>query len=277
MNYRHIFHAGNICDVVKHIVLTLCIAHLKEKTAGFCILDTHAGMGFYDLQEPRALKTNEAQEGILRLLAAPRIPGLSEYYSILRKLNPQHGPLRYYPGSPLIAAHMLRPQDRLIVNDFLKDDANELRNLFKDNPQVQAHHRDGYESMRAFLPPPEKRGLVLVDPPFEKPDELMRIIEAIETYKRWPQGQYLIWYPIKERAALWRFHEVLIATGIPKQLCVEFIYNEEVRHDRLNGCGLIIINPPWQLDVKLQTILPALHDALNSPYRGTTIKWLTPE
>lgn len=136
MNYRHIYHAGNICDVVKHAVLTLCIAYLKEKSAGFCILDTHAGAGFYDLQEPRALKTNEAQEGIIKFMAAPRISGLSDYYSILRKLNPQSGPLRYYPGSPLIAAHMLRPQDRLIVNDFHPDDAKELQQLFKDNTQV---------------------------------------------------------------------------------------------------------------------------------------------
>lgn len=130
--------------------------------------------------------------------------------------------------------------------------------------------------MRAFLPPPEKRGAVLVDTPFEKPDELLRIIEAIETYKRWPQGQYIIWYPIKERAALWRFHDVLIATGIPKQLCVEFIYNEEVRSDRLNGCGLILINLPWQLDKKLEVILPAMHQALETPYHGVIIKWLTP-
>ncbi|HEU0117953.1 MAG TPA: 23S rRNA (adenine(2030)-N(6))-methyltransferase RlmJ, partial [Alphaproteobacteria bacterium] len=242
----------------------------------FCIFDTHAGMGRYDMRDPRAEKTNEAQEGIQTLLAAPHLPELTDYYDVISDVN-MKGPMRYYPGSPLIASKMLRPGDRLICCELHKDDFHELRRLFENNSQVQVHYRNGYEALRAFLPPPEKRGLVLIDPPFEQPDEFNRIVEAIEAYQRWPQGTYVIWYPIKERPALWRFHEVLAATGIPKQLCAEFVYQEETRHDRLNGCGLIIINPPWKFDEKLNALFSALHEAMKTPYRGTSIKWLTPE
>lgn len=277
MNYRHIYHAGCISDIIKHATLTLCIAALKEKNTAFCVIDTHAGMGFYDLQEERAQKTGEAQEGIFKFMNAPRISGLVEYYTLLRKFNPHDGDIRYYPGSPMLAADMLRPQDRLIINDLHKDDYAELKALFKDNAQVHVHNRDGYEALKAFVPPKEKRGLVLIDPPFEKTDEFMRIVESIEAYKRWPNGHYLIWYPIKERAALWRFHEVLASSGIPKILCAEFIYNEEVRHDRLNGCGLIFINPIWQIDTKLEKLMPEIHHALGTKYHGVTVKWLTNE
>ncbi|MFY9286952.1 MAG: 23S rRNA (adenine(2030)-N(6))-methyltransferase RlmJ [Alphaproteobacteria bacterium] len=277
MNYRHIYHAGNICDVVKHAVLTLMLGHLREKEKGFFILDTHAGIGRYDLEEPRAQKTGEAQDGILKLLAAPYITGISDYYASIRKINPDVQSLRYYPGSPLLATLMMRPQDRYVGCEFNREEYHELRRLLENNPQAHIHHRDGYEALQAFLPPEEKRGLVLIDPPFESPDEFKRITEAIHAHKRWPQGQYLIWYPIKERPALWRFHEVLTATGIPKQLCAEFLYEEETRHDRLNGCGLILINPPWQMDKKLEALFPALHEALGTSYKGSSIKWLTPE
>jgi 23S rRNA (adenine2030-N6)-methyltransferase len=277
MNYRHIFHAGNISDVVKHAVLTLLIARLRDKSSdGFCVIDTHAGMGRYDLNEPRALKTNEAQDGILKLMAAPRIPGLDDYYDILKRLNPDAETLRYYPGSPLITSMMMRPQDRLEACEWHKDDYHELRRLFEGNAQVHVHHRDGYKALKGFLPPKEKRGLALIDPPYEQPNEFMRIVEAIDAYKRWPQGQYIIWYPIKERPALWRFHDVLTATGIPKQLCAEFIYQDETRHDRLNGCGLILINPPWKMDETLRELFPALHKALETPHHGSVVKWLTP-
>src|ERR1700722_14232108 len=244
MNYRHIYHAGNICDVVKHAVLVLLIEHLRAKDGGFCVLDTHAGIGLYDLHDPRAAKTGEAQGGIMKLLAAAPVPGLEPYYDVLQKLNPQEG-FRFYPGSPLLAAHMLRPQDRLIACGLHEEDARELRRNFRDRKQVQIHHRDGYEALRAFLPPEEKRGCVLIDPPYEQPDEFEKLGVAVaDAYKRWPQGMFAIWYPIKERPAIWHFHEALIATGIRKQLCAEFVYEEEIRADRLNGCGFILINPP---------------------------------
>jgi len=285
MNYRHIYHAGNICDVVKHAVLTLLIAHLRSKDKAFFILDTHAGIGLYDLHDPRATKTAEAQDGIYKLLASTPLPELGDYYSVLQKLNPEWKPeqpettaqFRYYPGSPLLALHLLEPRDRLVACELHEEDYHELRQ-YLHHKQAQVHHRDGYEALRAFLPPAEKRGLVLIDPPYESIDEFERLPKAIvDAHQRWPQGQFVIWYPIKERPAIWRFHEALMATGIPKQLCTEFIFEEETRHDRLNGCGLILINPPWQMDEKLRSLFPALHKAMQTPYHGITVKGLTGE
>lgn len=273
MNYRHIFHAGNICDVVKHAVLTLLIDHLRSKEKGFCVLDTHAGTGLYDLNDARAGKTGEAQNGIYKLLAAPEIPELASYYAVLKKLN--SGAFQHYPGSPLLAQNMLRPQDRLIACELHEEDVKELRHFV---PGAHAHHRDGYEALKAFLPPEEKRGLVLIDPPYEKTDEFETLIAAVKgAHQRWAQGITMIWYPIKERPAVWQFHEALVATGIPKVLCAEFIYQEETRHDRLNGSGLILVNPPWKLDEQLKMLFPKLHEVMNTRYNQDVIKWLTPE
>ena len=336
MNYRHIFHAGNICDFVKHSVLTLMIEHLRSKEAPFCVLDTHAGIGIYDLQDPRAAKTDEAKDGILKLLDAtsagespsrlreglgvggefatprdlnhlstvtspPSVPPasgrdartsasnqnvtllLENYFAVLKKLNlgwdgNGSAGFRYYPGSPLLATHLLRLQDRLVASELHPEDASELKRQLFPYKQAQAHHRDGYEALGAFLPPVEKRGLALIDPPFEEPNEFDRLSEALKNaYTRWPQGIFMAWYPIKERPAIWRFHEMLIASEIPKILTAEFIYREETDHERLNGSGLILINPPWQMDEKLRQLFPALHEALQTAHRGDAIKWLAGE
>lgn len=285
MNYRHIYHAGNICDVVKHAVLVLLLQQLGSKDKPFCVLDTHAGIGLYDLHDPRALKTNEAQSGILKLITASAAPELESYLSLLQKLNPAWdasqsetlGAFHLYAGSPSFIRQSMRPQDRLIACELHEEDVQELRRLFHADKQVHIHHRNGYEAMRAFLPPVEKRGLVLIDPPYEEPDEFEKLVKAlVEAHQRWPQGMFAVWYPIKERPAIWRFHEALIATGMPKQLCVEFMYQDEVRHDRLNGSGLILINPPWQTDEKLKQLFTVLHQALETPDHGDVIKWLTP-
>lgn len=274
MNYRHIFHAGNICDVVKHSVLTLFVASLRGKPKGFAVLDTHAGIGLYDLDDAQAQKTGEANFGIHRLLAAAPIPDLEEYYGALRAMNAGGG-LRFYPGSPLLTRHLLRPQDRLIACELHAEDAQTLKRQFHHDRQTQVHCRDGYESLAALWPPAEKRGFALIDPPFENPDEFSRIEKALTPLlQRWPAAQVAVWYPIKERPALWRFHEAMAALPAPEILCAEFIYQEEIRHDRLNGCGLILINPPWGLDKKLETLFPALHQALRTEHRGSVVKWL---
>jgi 23S rRNA (adenine2030-N6)-methyltransferase len=276
MNYRHIYHAGNICDVVKHSVLALLLEHLAAKDKPFCVLDTHAGVGRYDLRDPRAGKTGEAQQGILKLLAASPLPELSAYYRVLRELNPDE--FHIYPGSPLLACRLIRAGDRLIACELHDEDAVELRRSLACYPQAQVHHRDGYEALRAFLPPAEKRGLVVIDPPYEQPDEFQTLVAAIkEAHRRWAQGTFLLWYPVKERPAIWRFHEALVATGIPAQLCAEFIYQEETRHDRLNGSGLVLITPPWKMDEKLAQLFPALHRALELPDCGSSVKWLMEE
>jgi 23S rRNA (adenine2030-N6)-methyltransferase len=283
MNYRHIFHAGNICDTVKHAVLSLVIEHLALKETAFCIVDTHAGIGIYDLNDPRAVKTREAQDGIFKLLNAPRLPELASYYAVLKKSNLDWDGntaknFRYYPGSPLLAVHNLRRIDRLIACELHPEDAVELKRQLSPYKQAQAHQRDGYEALGAFLPPPEKRGLVLIDPPFEQPDEFEKLATALKAaYARWPQGIYLAWYPIKERPAIWRFHEALAASDMAKILSAEFVYREESQSDRLNGSGLILINTPWCMDEKLGNLFPALHQALETPYCDDRMAWLTKE
>jgi 23S rRNA (adenine2030-N6)-methyltransferase len=274
MNYRHIYHAGNICDVVKHASLAMLIGRLREKETGFVVIDTHAGIGRYDLGDERAAKTGEAEAGILKLLATPPIPEISDYYKVLRDINPD-GNWRHYAGSALLARRLMRPQDRLIACELHPEDVMELRRVFRDDPQVNIHHRDGYEALKALAPPPEKRGLIFIDPPFEDGGEFSRLVETVSFLgKRWTQGQIAIWYPIKERPAIWRFHEDLSALGIPKILCAEFIYNEETRSDRLNGSGLIFINPPWKFDEQLTKLFPALHKALGTESPGGGVKWL---
>jgi 23S rRNA (adenine2030-N6)-methyltransferase len=273
MNYRHIFHAGNVCDVVKHTTFALAVASLRLRDKAFCVLDTHAGVGLYDLQDERAQKTGEAKAGIFRFLAAAPIPGLEDYDRILRETNA--GDFRFYPGSPVIARRLLRPQDRLVLCELHDEDYAEAKKQFRNDKQVQIHHRDGYEALGAFLPPPEKRGLVFIDPPFEATDEFVLLAKALTLARaRWPQGVFLAWYPIKERPAIWRFHEALMDSGMPKILCAEFVYRIEARADRLNGCGFIIINPPWKLDEKLNAVFPALHKAMETEHQETKIKWL---
>ena len=274
MNYRHIFHAGNRCDVVKHATLSLVLDYLRSKDKPFFMLDTHAGIGRYDLSDERAQKTDEAAEGIIPFLDAPAIVELKAYYEAVHALNP--GALQIYPGSPLLAQFFMRPDDRLVACEMHPEDAATLRHHMYIYPNIHTHQRDGYEALGAFLPPAEKRGLVLIDPPFEQPDEFDRLALAfIAAHRRWPQGIFMLWYPIKERPAIWRFHETLVHSGIGKMLNAEFIYYPETRHDQLNGSGLIITNPPWQLDEKLRAVFPALHQALQTSYSGVKVELLS--
>lgn len=283
MNYRHIYHAGNVCDVVKHTALCLMLEHFLKKDAPFFLLDTHAGTGVYDLKDERAAKTQEAQEGVLKLLDGKRIPELQTYYDALRKLNigwagESSEGFRYYPGSPLLALQLMRKTDRLVACELHPEDAEELKRQLFPFKNAHAHQRDGYEALGAFLPPAEKRGFVLIDPPFEAVNEFDRLAESlISATKRWEQGTFMVWYPIKERPAIWGFHEKFASGGIPNVLVAEYIYREEDRHDRLNGSGLLVINPPWQMDVKLKKLFQNLHEVLPPSFVGDQIKWLSKE
>jgi 23S rRNA (adenine2030-N6)-methyltransferase len=281
MNYRHIFHAGNRCDVAKHAVLTYLITALRIKEKGFAVLDTHGGIGLYDLLDSRALKTAEARDGIFTLLSRPKAASLSAYFQVLARLNPQWSGegvdhFRVYPGSPLFAFSMLRPQDRLVVCELHPEDAEALRIHAPLDKRLQIHHRDGYEALGAFLPPPEKRGLVFIDPPYEQPNEYDIILKRLqESHHKWPTGLFMIWYPVKDRPAIWKFHEALVATGIKKILVAEFIYDDENFHDRLVGSGLILINPPWKAEEAIAQIFRDLHNAFISAVVRTSIKWLS--
>lgn len=276
MNYRHIYHAGNACDVVKHAILALLIEHMKRKDKPFAVLDTHAGCGRYDLEAPRARQTGEAEAGAQRLVkAAPDVPELAPYRAVLAALNPSRT-LRYYPGSPLLTRELLRPQDRLVACELHPEDSSQLRWLFRGDERAQIHERDGYESLKAFLPFPEKRGLVLIDPPFEQPNEWDRLVAAARTiHERMPGVTAALWYPIKERPAVWRFHEALIAAGLPKLLAVEFMFFPELRSDHLNGSGMVLLNPPWKLDEEVARLFAVLHDSLQTESQESFIKPLT--
>lgn len=279
MNYRHAYHAGGPADVFKHVVLTRLIVALRAKDRPFCVLDTHAGIGRYDLTGVEAGKTGEFRDGVGRLLAASGLPAaLDPYLRTVRAENAGAPDLAVYPGSPRLARALLRPGDRLVLVELHPEDAATLRARFRGDPQVAVHHRDGYEAVKALVPPPERRGLALLDPAFEAADEFARMVDGLgAAHRRWPGGIYALWYPIKHRAPVDRFHGDLATTGIRRMLVVELTVRADRRPDRLNGSGLVIVNPPWRFDAELAEMLPPLQRLLSWDGGGVRIDWLVPE
>lgn len=258
MNYRHIYHAGNFADVVKHVALMLVLEYMAEKDKPFFTLDTHAGIGLYDLESEQARKTAEADDGIARLWDAPDLPPvLARYVGMVRDLN--MGALRYYPGSPLIAQALLRDGDSLVVNELHPEDVETLtRNIGRDK-RVRVENRDGYECWRALLPPPQRRGLVIVDPPFEVRDEFILLTRGLrEAHKRWSGGASILWYPVKDPAHVAAFHADLAMLGIPDIIALDFYRQPPDDVTKLNGSGLVFVNPPWTLRAALAEIMPVL-------------------
>lgn len=288
MNYRHAYHAGSPADVFKHLILVWLVEYLKRKPQPFCYLDTHAGIGRYDLGGDEAIRTGEWQAGIGRLGGyAP--DGVSEpdaliarYLELVGRLNPDGG-LFQYPGSPKLVQMLTRPDDRLVLCELHPDDGASLKAEFYQTPGVACHIRDGYEALKAFLPPPERRGLVLIDPPYEATDEFDRLAASIVmAWRRWATGVYAVWYPIKDRAVLDRWRRAILSAGIPKVVAIEFLTPAPPRaadapHTRpggLQGSGLLVINPPWGLDEAAQSLGPALSAALGAPEARMTVEWL---
>jgi 23S rRNA (adenine2030-N6)-methyltransferase len=271
MNYRHSYHAGNFADVFKHIILTALTESLLRKDNGFCFLDTHAGIGVYDLQAPDAKKTQESATGILKILQQPNPPALiQKYLQVINQLNPDGtDPLRFYPGSPEFVKYFLRPQDRMVLTELHEEDYETLKQLYWREKQIAVHHQDGYNALKAFLPPKERRGLVLIDPPYEKPDELMQNISVLcNALERWETGVYALWYPIKEHRSIERFHQSVKQRIARPALTVELsIYPENIA-THLNGSGMLIINPPWQLDTAIKSTLAWLWETLSPNKQG---------
>ncbi len=274
MNYRHVYHAGNFADVLKHVVLIALIEALKTKQTPFAVLDTHAGAGRYSLASEEALKTGEFRDGVMRLLSAERLPTLVHAY--LNLVRSQNGS-QTYPGSPLIAAQLLRDSDRLMLCEVQDAEVASLRQLFARDARVAVHQRDGYQAMSALLPPPEKRGLVLIDPPFEAQEQEFRIIEdaLAAAHKRFANGVYAVWYPIKLRQSVLPFHRWLKESGMRKVLVAEICVHPDNSALRLNGCGMAIVNAPYKLDRTLAEILPTLATTLaQSRYAQFKLEWL---
>ena len=282
MNYRHAFHAGNFADVFKHAVLARLIEYLKRKEAAFRVVDTHAGIGRYDLQASEATRTGEWQDGIARLMNAELKPNvaalLGPYLSAVRALNPD-GQLRFYPGSPSVTRHLLRKQDRLSALELHPQDAQTLQAVFAGDHQVRVIPLDGWLAMGAHLPPKEKRGLVLVDPPFEQSGEFERMAEHLaNAYRRWPGGIYAFWYPIKDLAAVERYRDRLAGLGIPKILDTWLLIRGAAPESGLIGSGMVIVNPPFTLQDELSVLLPALCGCLQSDKGASSgTRWLARE
>ncbi|MFC5760615.1 MULTISPECIES: 23S rRNA (adenine(2030)-N(6))-methyltransferase RlmJ [unclassified Rhizobium] len=266
MNYRHIYHAGNFADVLKHAVLARLIRYMQKKDAAFRVLDTHAGIGLYDLSAEEAQKTGEWQGGIGKLLETDLGPQVSEllepYLSVIRALNPEGG-LRFYPGSPKLARMLFRPQDRLSAMELHPEDYLRLHRVFEGDHHARITELDGWLALGAHLPPKEKRGIVLVDPPFEEDGEYERLVDGLaRACRRFPGGTYCLWYPLKKGAPIKQFHEALQATEIPKMLCAELAVRSDRETTGLTGSGLVIVNPPFTLKDELHQLLPALKDHL---------------
>jgi 23S rRNA (adenine2030-N6)-methyltransferase len=264
MNYRHAFHAGGFADVVKHALLVALIQHLRKKETPFCVLDTHAGIGRYDLAGDEATRTGEAQEGVVKLVGSERSPVLAPYLDCLKSFNSSWPTLRTYPGSPAIARTLLRPQDRLIAVELHPEDARALKRVFHGDRQVAVHEADGYDALKAHLPLKERRGLVLIDPPYEERDEFKTLVRALpEAIARFRSGIFAVWYPIKDVGSVERFHAEFTSLGRPV-LAAEFYRFVPDDSTRLNGTGLAIVNPPWQFDAAARDILAALAGQLGA-------------
>jgi 23S rRNA (adenine2030-N6)-methyltransferase len=278
MNYRHAFHAGNHADVFKHLVLSRLIALMSRKEQPFAYLDTHAGVGLYDLHGDQASRTGEYLEGVSRLWDAQDAPELAaDYLRILRKLNPE-GTLRYYPGSPELARRLARQQDSLQFNEKHPEDGLALKENMKRDPRVAVHRGEGWHVPRALLPTQEKRAIVLIDPPFEQADELQRCAKAMkEAIARMRQAVVVIWYPIKDERDMRRFYQELTSTGAPKLLKAELYVHPTDTDTRLNGSGLAISNPPWGLEEELRALLPWLAQRLAQSEGGWRVDWPIPD
>jgi 23S rRNA (adenine2030-N6)-methyltransferase len=261
MNYRHIYHAGNFADVIKHLVLALCIDYLKRKDNPFCIIDAHGGCGLYDLSSEQAQKTGEWTHGIGRLDGLENLPAdLALYLSLIQKDRAAGK----YPGSPMIAGRMLRPSDRLIANELHPDDQKTLRMVMGPKKNVRVTKLDAYECIRAHIPPAERRGLVLIDPPFEQKDEFDTLIRQMKEWKkRWPTGIYLLWYPIKAHLPVAQLKESGTLLGLPDTWAIDILKYPAAQPETFNGSGLILFNAPYQLPERIGALLPLLADRMD--------------
>jgi 23S rRNA (adenine2030-N6)-methyltransferase len=283
MNYQHAFHAGNFADVHKHAVLARVLAYLHNKPTAFRVIDTHAGAGRYDLFGSAPTRSGEWLDGIKKLWDARGGPGadaarslLAPYLDAVAALNPG-GSLRTYPGSPLVALSLLRRQDRLIACELEPSVAGQLKNALRGDTRAKVIALDGWTALSAYVPPKERRGVVLVDPPFEDAADFTKLSSALAAaHRKWPTGIYMLWYPIKDRDGPDALARRLKKTGLSDLLRCEISIGPPRADDGLTGSGLILVNPPFKLGAELKILLPAL-GRLFSPQPASRIDWLTRE
>ncbi|MEW5836701.1 MAG: 23S rRNA (adenine(2030)-N(6))-methyltransferase RlmJ [Pseudomonadota bacterium] len=282
MNYRHAYHAGNFADVLKHVVLLALVEALEAKDTPFAYIDTHAGSGCYALEGREAGKTGEYRDGIRRLLfpdlgadngqSATLPPLLRRWLDGILALPGNEDGLKLYPGSPLQAARAMREGDSAHLCELHPEEAARLRELFARDGRVHVHHRDGYEALKALVPPREKRGLVLIDPPYEAQDAEYRVIDQAlkAALERWPTGVYAVWYPIKLRSQVQPFLRGLQHGMARRVLRAELLVHPDDSPLRLNGSGMVVLNAPWNLDEMLREPLRAMARLLG---QGEPARW----
>jgi 23S rRNA (adenine2030-N6)-methyltransferase len=258
MNYRHEFHAGNFADVLKHVFLTRILLYLRRKEKPFRFIDTHAGAGLFDLGGPEAARSNEARDGILRLLEASDLGAAAELFAPYLAAVRAAGAPRFYPGSPLIARDFLRAHDKAIFCELLPEAAKGLRNAVGADYRVKLVEIDGYQGLKAFVPPPERRGLVLIDPPYERRDEYERVFDGLgAALGKWAGGVFMIWQPVKEKDVVDSFCRA-VALAAPASLRIDLQVETPAPGKPLARTGLIIVNPPYVLEQEARLILPVL-------------------
>jgi 23S rRNA (adenine2030-N6)-methyltransferase len=282
MNYRHVYHAGNFADVLKHLIVARCLTHLKAKETPFRVIDTHAGVGLYDLRGEAASKTGEWHDGIGRVLKAEMSATIREllapYLDAVKAMQAFKG-RDAYPGSPEIARQLTRAEDRMIFVEKHPQDAKKLAENFNFDGRAKILELDGYTALKACVPPKERRGLVLIDPPYEERDEFETLVQSfIAAYRKWPTGMYLLWYPVKNFEETKRFLVELSEAGIPKILRAELRVKSMSNTGGLAGSGVIIVNPPWRLVDELNTLLPWLDRTLSQDSgHGWNVDWIAGE
>lgn len=278
LSYRHSFHAGNHADVVKHIVQSLILNALQQKDKPFVYHDTHSGVGRYDLTHEWSEKTGEYKQGIARLWQQDNVPeDIQSYLESIKTLN-QGEDLRYYPGSPRVARAHLRPQDRMVLTELHPSDYPLLKQEFHRDRQVSIYKEDGFQRLKASLPPKERRGLVLIDPPYELAKEYRDVVNAIaQSYKRWATGIYAIWYPVVNRCDIEDMIEGLESLGINKILQIELGVSPDTNERGMTASGMIVINPPWKLESQMKEILPFLQQAIAPATGHHKVEWIVPE
>jgi 23S rRNA (adenine2030-N6)-methyltransferase len=279
LSYRHIYHAGNFADVFKHALLTRLLNALSVKDKPWFYLDTHAGIARYDLKHVWSQKAREYENGIGRIWNETNIPAaLAPYMEVVRAENPD-GKLGVYPGSPLVAKRFMRGHDRMVLVELNKSDHAELESVFARERRVAVQLMDAYQSLHAYLPPAERRGLVLIDSSFDRAREFERILKALkDAYARWPTGMYAIWYPLMEPRAMQDFLAAVQRSNIRKVLRLELIVRQRDDSGFIPGCGMLVVNPPWRFDAGARAILKWLETKLAASGSGESIvQWLVPE
>ncbi len=279
LSYRHIYHAGNHADILKHLVVSQICRHLIKKEAPFFYLDTHAGIGLYELNSNQAQLNQEFNTGIGLLMDKTDLPAPLEYFvDIVRELNP-NGKLDFYPGSPKVVDYYLRQKDKMHLCELHPNDFPLLASVFPKKRVANVVKEDGFGAVKSMLPPPQKRGFVLMDPPYEVKKDYQTVVKALELgCKRFPQGTYAIWYPVLNRRQADNLLDAVAATKIRNTLLLELNIRDTEKQRGMAGSGMIIVNPPWTLEKEAQEFLPYLCSALAEDDQAHyQIRWITPE